>query len=299
MEQIGGMRIIVPVMSSPAATSTTPADLTMVVPTYNERARIEELVRAVFAACEAHNVALELIVVDDNSPDGTGTIADALIQSFRMHVIHRPGKLGLGTAVVAGFESASARVVGVMDADFSHPPALVPRLLAAMHATGADVVVASRYVSGGSTPNWPMWRRLLSRAACIAARPLTPVRDPASGFFLIRHSVASRVAIRARGFKICLELLMRGWPEHLVEIPYRFDDREQGESKMSLKEAAGYLVQLRDLYALRIREAVRVDGRKPRRQYRRLRLDEVETMLAAGAYEETRLGSAGLRESQP
>ena len=299
MERIGGMRIIVLVMSSTPATSTTPADLTMVVPTYNESARIEELVRAVFAACEAHNVALELIVVDDNSPDGTGTIADGLIQSFRMHVIHRPDKLGLGTAVVAGFESASARVVGVMDADFSHPPALVPRLLAAMHATGADVVVASRYVTGGSTPNWPMWRRLLSRAACIAARPLTPVRDSASGFFLIRHAVASRVAIRARGFKICLELLMRGWPEHLVEIPYRFDDREQGESKMSLKEAAGYLVQLRDLYALRIREAVRVYGRKPCRQYRRLRLDEVETMLEAGAYEGTRLESAGLRESQP
>ena len=286
-------------MSSSPPTPTAPADLTMVVPTYNERDRIEELVRAVFAACEAHNVTLEMIVVDDNSPDGTGTIADALTQSFRIRVIHRAGKLGLGTAVVAGFEVASARVVGVMDADFSHPPALVPRLLAAMHATGADVVVASRYVTGGSTPNWPMWRRLLSRAACVAARPLTPVRDAASGFFLIRHSVATRVAIRAGGFKICLELLMRGWPEHLVEIPYRFDDREQGESKMSLREAAGYLVQLRDLFGLRIREAVRSAGRRRRRQYRRLRLEEVETMLQAGSYEGARLGSAGLHESQP
>jgi dolichol-phosphate mannosyltransferase len=271
----------------------------MVVPTYNERERIEELVRAVFAACDAHAVTLEMIVVDDNSPDGTGAIADSLTRSLRVRVIHRSGKLGLGTAVVAGFEAAAARVVGVMDADFSHPPALVPRLLAAMQATRADVVIASRYVTGGSTPNWPLWRRLLSRAACLAARPLTPVRDAASGFFLIRRAVASRVAIRAGGFKICLELLMRGWPEHLVEIPYRFDDREQGESKMSFREAAGYLMQLRDLYALRLRESMRVTGgRQPRRHYRRLRLEEVETMLNAGAVD-TALGPADLHESQP
>jgi dolichol-phosphate mannosyltransferase len=251
-------------------------DLTMVVPTYNERERIAELVRAVFDACVAHRVALEMIVVDDNSPDGTGAAADALTASFRVRVIHRAGKLGLGTAVVAGFEAAAAPVVGVMDADFSHPPTLVPRLLAAMKATGADVVIGSRYVDGGSTPNWPLWRRLLSRAACLAARPLTPVRDAASGFFLIRRDVASRVAIRAGGFKICLELLQRGWPLRLVEIPYRFDDREQGESKMSLREAAGYLIQLRDLYVLRWTR-----GRRPRREYRTLNLDEVETLLGA------------------
>ena len=286
-------------MSSPLAIPPPPADLTMVVPTYNERERIAELVRAVFAACDAHHVTLEMVVVDDNSPDGTGAIADALTGSFRLRVIHRSGKLGLGTAVVAGFEAASARVVGVMDADFSHPPALVPRLLAALHATGADAVVASRYVTGGSTPNWPLWRRSLSRAACLAARPLTPVRDAASGFFLIRHAIATRVVIRAGGFKICLELLMRGWPEHLVEIPYRFDDREQGESKMSLREAAGYLVQLRDLYILRIRDALRMADRRPRRHYRRLGLDEVETMLQAGGYDGARFGAANLHESQP
>jgi dolichol-phosphate mannosyltransferase len=270
-------------MGSAPASSSAFVDLTMVVPTYNERERIEELVRAVFAACDAHDVALEMIIVDDNSPDGTGAVADGLTTSFRLRVIHRTGKLGLGTAVVAGFEAASARIVGVMDADFSHPPALVPRLLAALHATHADVVVASRYIAGGSAPNWPFWRRMLSRAACLAARPLSPVRDAASGFFLIRHSVASRVAIRAGGFKICLELLMRGWPERLVEIPYRFDDREQGESKMSLREAAGYLIQLRDLYVLRFGGALRMGGaRRARREYRQLGQDEVETMLREG-----------------
>ena len=104
---------------------------------------------------------------------------------------------------------------------------------------------------GGSTPNWPAWRRALSRAACLAARPLSPIRDAASGLFLIRRDIASRVTIQAKGFKICLELLVRAWPIRLVEIPYRFEDREQGESKMSLREAAGYLVQLRNLYRVR------------------------------------------------
>ena len=282
-------------MRSFLASEAADVDLTMVVPTYNERERIAELVRAVFAACESHGVRLEMVIVDDNSPDGTGAVADGLTRSFRLRVIHRTGKLGLGTAVVAGFEAASAGIVGVMDADFSHPPALVPRLLAALRATHADVVIASRYVQGGSTPNWPIWRRLLSRAACLAARPLTPVKDAASGFFLIRHDVARRVAIRAGGFKICLELLLRGWPERLVEIPYRFDDREQGESKMSLREAAGYLIQLRELYALRWSRALR----RPRRQYRMLRLEEVETMLHSGQLDPASLSPPELHESQP
>lgn len=229
-----------------------PADLTMVLPTYNERDRIAELADAVFASCEAAGIQLELVIVDDNSPDGTGKIADELAQTRRIRVIHRPGKLGLGTAVVAGFEVASAEVVGVMDADFSHPPALVARMLETFRTTRADLVVASRYVRGGSTPNWPLKRRVLSRVACLLARPLSPIRDAASGFFLIRRDIARGTTIKAGGFKICLELIVRGGAKRLVEIPYRFDDRELGESKMSLREAAGYVIQLRDLYLYRV-----------------------------------------------
>jgi dolichol-phosphate mannosyltransferase len=246
----------------------------MVVPTYNERDRLAELVRSLFDAVEAQGLALELVIVDDNSPDGTGQIADDLAKSHRIRVIHRAGKLGLGTAVVEGFAVASAEVVGVMDADFSHPPALVPRMLAAMQANDADLVVASRYVPGGSTPNWPMRRRMLSRLACLLARPLSPIRDAASGFFLIRASIARRVTIKAGGFKICLELLVRGWPTRILEVPYRFDDRELGESKMSVREAAGYLVQLRNLYG------VRWSGSKPDRDYRQLRLTDVDRLPA-------------------
>jgi dolichol-phosphate mannosyltransferase len=233
----------------------------MVVPTYNERDRLKELVDTLFDVAAKSDLELELIIVDDNSPDGTGGVADELARTRRMKVIHRAGKLGLGTAVVEGFAAASADIAGVMDADFSHPPAVVPRLLAAMRSTGADVVVASRYIPGGKTPDWPLRRRVLSRVACLLARPLSPIRDAASGFFVIRRDLARSVTIQAGGFKICLELLVRAWPTHLVEMPYQFDDRELGESKMSLREAAGYLVQLKDLYLLRW------SARRPRRKY--------------------------------
>jgi len=245
----------------------------MVVPTYNERDRLEELVAAVFAAADAHGLALELVVVDDNSPDGTGQLADDLAGRYRMQVVHRAGKLGLGTAVVAGFQVASADTVGVMDADFSHPPSLVPVLYAAFRATNAEVAVASRYVPGGSTPDWPFKRRLLSRTACLLARGLSPIRDAASGFFIIKRSIAKDTTIKAGGFKICLELIVRGGVRRLVELPYRFDDRELGQSKMSMREAAGYLVQLRDLYLERLTG--------PRRQqytYRQLTTAEVAAL---------------------
>jgi len=237
----------------------------MVVPTYNERDRLEELVTAVFAATDARGLALEMVIVDDNSPDGTGALADGLAERFRLKVVHRSGKLGLGTAVVAGFQVASAEVVGVMDADFSHPPALVPELFAAFRDTGADVVVGSRYVPGGSTPDWPFKRRLLSRTACLLARGLSPIRDAASGFFVIKREIARTTTIKAGGFKICLELVVRSGASRLVEVPYRFDDRELGDSKMSLREAAGYLVQLRDLYWLRL-----TGPRRPRQSYQRM-----------------------------
>jgi dolichol-phosphate mannosyltransferase len=232
-------------------------DLTMVVPTYNEAARLGELVQAVFDACDRARVTLELVIVDDNSPDGTGPLAESLAAGVtaphRMQVVRRAGKQGLGTAVVAGFNVASSDIVGVMDADFSHPPVMVPKLLAAMRALNADAVVGSRYIPGGSTPDWPWSRRLLSQVACVLASPISPVRDATSGFFLIRRDVARGVSIQAGGFKICLELLARAAPAHVAEVPFQFDDRELGESKMSAREGSGYLVQLRDLLWLRLR----------------------------------------------
>jgi dolichol-phosphate mannosyltransferase len=225
-----------------------PPALSIVVPTYNERERLADLVHAIFRGYADRGIDGELVIVDDNSPDGTGQIADDLARQYRITVLHRTGKLGLGTAVVAGFEAASAPVVGVIDADLSHPPDMPPRMLAVMRRTSADVVIGSRYIPGGGTRNWPLWRRVMSRLACVAARPLTPVVDATSGLFLIRRDLARTIRISAGGFKICLELLVRGRPESVVEVPYVFSDRAAGESKMNLKEALGYVTQLRDLW---------------------------------------------------
>jgi dolichol-phosphate mannosyltransferase len=254
----------------------SPPALTIVVPTYNERERIAELVEAVFAACRQASVDLELIIVDDNSPDGTGAVADALAATRRMKVVHREGKLGLGSAVMAGFRAASAGIVGVMDADFSHPPSLVPSMLAAFNATNADVLVASRYVPGGGTRNWPFRRRALSRMGSLLAGGLSPLRDATSGFFLIRRAIATGTAIKAAGFKIALELIVRGPVERLVEIPFVFDDRTRGQSKMSRRDALGYLVQLKALYL------VRWSGPRRAWQYRALTSDELRRLAERG-----------------
>jgi dolichol-phosphate mannosyltransferase len=234
----------------PARIATAPS-LALVVPTYNERDRLPELVRAIFDAYHAGGIEGELVIVDDNSPDGTGRVADELAAKYPIRVVHRPGKLGLGTAVIEGFAAADAEVVGVIDADVSHPPGLVPQMLAVMREYRADIVVASRYVAGGGTANWDRSRVWMSKFACLLARGLTPVKDATSGFFLIRRDLARGVTISAGGFKICLELLIRSEPRVVVEMPYVFTGRTAGQSKMNVREATGYLRQLRDLRAYR------------------------------------------------
>ena len=246
-------------LSARIATAPT---LALVVPTYNERDRLPELVRAIFAAYDRAGIHGELVIVDDNSPDGTGQVADALALEWPIRVVHRAGKLGLGTAVVEGFKAAEAEIVGVIDADLSHPPDLVPRMLAVMQGANADIVIGSRYIPGGGTSNWEMSRVLMSKFACLIARGLTPVRDATSGFFLMRRERARGVTISAGGFKICLELLIRSEPRLVMEVPYVFTGRTVGESKMNLKEATGFLQQLRDLHAYRRRQ------RLPRPQHR-------------------------------
>jgi dolichol-phosphate mannosyltransferase len=229
----------------------TAATLSLVVPTYNERDRLPELVRAIFDAYARGGVAGELVIVDDNSPDGTGAVADQLAASYPITVVHRAGKLGLGTAVIDGFKASQSEFVGVIDADLSHPPDLVPRMLDVMREQGADVVIGSRYVPGGGTRNWEMSRVLMSKFACVLARGLTPVHDATSGFFIMKRELAEGVTISAGGFKICLELLIRSAPKLVIEVPYVFTGRTAGESKMNLKEALGYLRQLRDLHGYR------------------------------------------------
>lgn len=228
--------------------SQLPADFTIVIPTYNERDRISVLLGRLFEACDRAGLSAEVVIVDDNSADGTGDVAEEWAQRRRVRVLHRPGKLGLGTAVLEGFAVAQSAVVGAMDGDLSHPPELLPTLFRTMSEGTFDLVVASRYVSGGGTSDFPIGRWVLSRAGCWLARPLTPVRDAMSGFFLIRRSQLDSFQTSVKGFKIGLELFVRSQPRKLAEVGYKFVGRSAGESKMSFAEGTGFLRQLRRLY---------------------------------------------------
>jgi dolichol-phosphate mannosyltransferase len=223
-------------------------DVTIVIPTFNERDRLGALLERLFAACRGDGIVADVIVVDDNSPDGTGLVADQWATRGEIRVIHRTGKLGLGSAVLEGFAIARADVVGVMDADLSHPPELLPTFFRTLLRGNFDIVVGSRYVPGGGVSAWPFSRWVLSRVACVLTRPLTPVRDAMSGFILIRRERLGQFATSVRGFKIGLELIVRSRPRRLAELGYVFVGRSAGESKMTIAEGAGFLRQLGRLY---------------------------------------------------
>jgi len=219
--------------------STAPADAVyMVIPTYNEAANLERQVRGALA----QDQRLRVVVVDDASPDGTGELAQGLArQTGRVDVVHRPGKLGLGTAYIAGFKRAlelGAQFIGTMDADGSHDPRSLPDFIAA--AQRADVVVGSRYLRGVSVINWPMQRILLSWFANRYVRFLTglPLTDCTSGYRLYRRRALQAIdldTIRSRGYAFLVEIAFRAYREHcrLAEVPIVFYERQRGRSKMS------------------------------------------------------------------
>lgn len=185
----------------------------------------------------------ELVVVDDGSPDGTADLAEALGRVHPVRVVRRAGKAGLASAVVAGFAAAKGDTLVVMDADLSHPPEVVPQLLAALDG-GADLAIGSRYVKGGGAMDWPMRRRVVSRVACLMGNALVPVRDSTSGFFALRRPVIDGVKLNPIGFKIGFEVMARGRYQRAVEVPYVFRDRELGRSKFGRREIGQYLIQL-------------------------------------------------------
>lgn len=195
------------------------------------------------ASALASRPTWELIVVDDGSPDGTADLAESYADTHPVRVVRRPGKAGLASAVLAGFAEARGDVLVVMDADLSHPPEAVPRLASAIEE-GADLAVGSRYVTGGGTEDWPLKRRVVSRAACLMGNVLVPIRDCTSGFFAIRRSALDGVKLNPIGFKIGFEVMARGRYKKAVEVPYVFRDREHGKSKFGRREVMQYVVQL-------------------------------------------------------
>lgn len=224
-----------------------PVRVWLVIPTYNEAENITAIVRA--AAAQLDEIApggFRILVVDDNSPDGTGELADALaVELDVVDVLHRPGKQGLGQAYVAGFGyalEAGAEMVMEMDADFSHDPKYLRDLWAA--AEGADLVLGSRYVAGGGTRNWGIVRRLISRGGSLYARTIlgVGVRDLTGGFKCIHRAVLEAIdlpSLRAEGYVFQIEVtyraIRRGF--RVVEVPIVFSDRTAGTSKMSTRIA--------------------------------------------------------------
>jgi dolichol-phosphate mannosyltransferase len=212
-------------------------EVTVVVPTYNERENLEGLVQAVLP------FGYRLLIVDDGSPDGTGTLADTLAAAHRLvEVVHRPVKEGLGPAYAAGFEYAQtkeAQVICEMDADFSHDPTDLPRLVDAVASGDADLAIGSRYVPGGSTPDWPIHRRVLSQGGNLYARLMLGlrVRDATAGFRAFRSGLLAELhaeTCEASGYGFQVEMAWRATRLGLriVEVPIVFRDRVYGESKM-------------------------------------------------------------------
>ena len=226
----------------------------VIVPTYNERVNIARIIDTVLAQGEQFDV----LVVDDGSPDGTGALVDTMAaENNRVFALHRPRKLGLGTAYLAGFAWALARsyaYVFEMDADFSHDPGHLPKFLEA--AKDADLVLGSRYRHGKVTViNWPMTRLMLSYSANIYARLVTglPLDDSTGGFKCFRRQVLEAIdltAVKSNGYAFQIEMSFRAWKKgfRVVEIPIVFADRTEGESKMSpgiVQEAVWMVWRLR------------------------------------------------------
>ena len=214
----------------------------LILPTYNEAENVEAVVRASLAQLEQAGGPHTVLIVDDNSPDGTGEIADRLAGELdRVRVLHRPAKEGLGRAYLAGFEVAlenGAELVMEMDADFSHDPADIPRLIAA--AGAADVVLGSRYVPGGGVVNWGWMRRALSRGGCAYARILLglPVRDLTGGFKCFNARVLRGLdltGVHADGYGFQIEMTYRAVKAGftVAEVPILFRERRVGQSKMT------------------------------------------------------------------
>ncbi|MHB8148358.1 MAG: polyprenol monophosphomannose synthase [Vulcanimicrobiaceae bacterium] len=226
----------------------------IVIPTYNEAGGIEKLLRQLGALFVANGLDGEIIVVDDNSPDGTGAIVDALVAELPVRCLHRPGKLGLSSGVIDGWKIArpQSQALGAMDADFSHDIAILPAMVAALASGQYGLAIGSRYVRGGGITNWPARRIITSKVACWLARPLTNVKDITSGYFLVRREALDGVQLDPIGFKIGLEVVAKAHYGRAIEIPYVFTDRIVGESKLNQREIFNYLEQLRKLYAARM-----------------------------------------------
>jgi dolichol-phosphate mannosyltransferase len=224
--------------------------ISIIIPTYNEKDNIAPLLSRVDKALSGNNY--EILIVDDGSKDGTIELASNLADRYPVRVIVRQNERGLATAVVHGLKSAAGQIIGVMDADLQHPPEVIPDLIKAIQG-GADMVVASRYIEGGGCPNWGLSRRIISRVALMISHLLLPstrqVKDPLAGFFMFRRQNVDPEKLKPIGYKISLEVMLTGRFQRIVEVPYIFEDRSAGQSKLNPGQQLDYLKHLFSLMA--------------------------------------------------
>lgn len=229
--------------------------VSIIIPTYNESQNILKILKSIGENL-LPNVSTEAIVIDDNSPDGTGKIVEDYvtnvkkIANYTIDVIHRTAKKGLSSAILKGVQYAKGDTIIVMDSDFSHPPQIIPRLLDALKKYQCDIVVASRYVKGGNIHGWPLKRKLMSKLATVIAKKGLGVRtsDPMSGFFAFNRAVIKGLKFDAIGYKMLLEILVKTKGTTIKEIPYTFTDRKFGSSKVSTSTVIDYIKSVWKLY---------------------------------------------------
>lgn len=216
--------------------------VSLVIPTYNEAKNLPLLVREIFETIDHSLIDLELIIVDDNSPDGTGEVAEELRKEYPIKVVHRTGKLGLGSAVRAGFTASTRSYLGVMDADLSHDPSVLNSMINSL--SEYDIVLGSRFEKESVVEQWKWWRELISRIGVWITHFLTGVKDPLSGYFFLHRNVLEGAALNTSGYKILLEILIKGRYKKIKEVPFRFRIRKFSTSKLNSKEHVLFLKQI-------------------------------------------------------
>lgn len=221
----------------------------MIIPTYNEVENMGVIIPRLVKILGKERIPFEIIVMDDNSPDGTARKVRKLSKKYpQAHAVVRKENRGLSPSVIDGYAEASGDVLLVMDADMSHPPEVVPEMYRAIVDRGADISVGSRHAKEGGIENWPLSRKIISWGAALLSRPLTSCSDPMSGFFAVRPGVIRNAPLKAQGYKILLEVLVKGNYEKVEEVPIVFRDREYGESKLGSGVIMNYIGHLIQLY---------------------------------------------------
>jgi dolichol-phosphate mannosyltransferase len=229
----------------------SPLDVSIVLPTYNESESLPVIIPKIVDVLTRANIKGEVIVVDDNSPDGTADVGNRLAEQYPVRVHKRLTERGLATAVIKGFDMSEASVCVVMDADGSHPVSVLPQMVSLILNDEADIVVGSRHVEGGGSDNWPLFARFKSKFAAAFARGVTRMTDPTTGFMAVRRELLPNMDLDPIGWKIVLEVVVKAGPVRLKEVPIIFSDREYGQSKQSLSVLGEYLKHCYKLYRFR------------------------------------------------